>query len=165
MIYLESFSIPDVVEEEQFLNSSSHRFCTQQYYPFKVFDSPLPTLQMQNITILYGGNGSGKITLLNLMAEKLKLPRSSPYNRTPLFDVYADMCSLELAGQRSGYPDRFPMRAALSAVMMCLSISSTCESRMTRSIWQPSAQPASGDPKILSVCGSTPGNRVGSMRS
>lgn len=108
MIYLENFSIPSITEEEQFLNYHSHEFCTQQYYPFKVFDSPLPTLQMQNITILYGGNGSGKTTLLNIMAEKLKLPRSSPYNRTPLFDVYADMCSMQMAGEKEGYPEPLP---------------------------------------------------------
>ena len=108
MIYLESFSIPTLDEEELFLNYKAHEFCSQQYYPFQVFDSPLPTIQMQNITILYGGNGSGKTTLLNLMAEKLKLPRCSPYNRTPLFDVYADMCSMQLAGEKDGYPEPIP---------------------------------------------------------
>ncbi|MBQ5665973.1 MAG: AAA family ATPase [Akkermansia sp.] len=108
IIYLEQFSIPTLDEEEQFLNYRFHEFCTQHCYPFKVFDSPLPALQMQNITILYGGNGSGKTTLLNLMAEKLKLPRRSPYNRTPLFDVYADMCRVHLAGQEYGYPEPIP---------------------------------------------------------
>lgn len=108
MIYLESFSIPTPEEEEQVLNYHFHEFYTQQCYPFKVFESPLPTLHMQNITILYGGNGSGKTTLLNLIAEKLRLPRRSPYNRTPMFDVYADMCIVCMAGEKDGYPEPLP---------------------------------------------------------
>ena len=44
------------------------------------------------VTIFYGGNGSGKSTALNLIAEKLHLARESSYNHSALFDDYVDRC-------------------------------------------------------------------------
>ena len=34
---------------------------------------------------LVGKNGAGKSTLLNIIAEKLQLTRSAPFNNTPFF--------------------------------------------------------------------------------
>ena len=48
------------------------------------------------LTILYGGNGSGKSTALNIMAEKLSLQRESPYNRSPFYEDYLKLCSYDL---------------------------------------------------------------------
>lgn len=48
------------------------------------------------LTILYGGNGSGKSTALNIMAEKLSLQRESPYNRSPFYEGYLKLCSYDL---------------------------------------------------------------------
>lgn len=111
MIYLDEFSIPTPAQEEFFLNHHAHKFVTRQFYPFKVFQEALPRLQLDNITILYGGNGSGKTTLLNLMTEKLRLPRSSPFNRTPCFASYVDMCNLKMAGEDTGYPEPLPFES------------------------------------------------------
>lgn len=108
MIYLEEFSILTPEQEEGWLYHNSDSHCTKQYYPFRVFESPVPTLKLGNITILYGGNGSGKPTLLNLMAEKLRLPRSTPFNRTPFFGDYAEMCRMRMAGEDTGYPEKIP---------------------------------------------------------
>ena len=108
MIYLEEFSILTPEQEEGWLYHNSESHCTRQYYPFRVFESPVPTLKLGNITILYGGNGSGKTTLLNLMAEKLRLPRSTPYNRTPFFGDYVEMCRMRMAGEDTGYPEKVP---------------------------------------------------------
>lgn len=108
MIYLEEFSILTPEQEEGWLNFNYNLHCTRQYYPFKVFEEGLPALKLGNITILYGGNGSGKTTLLNLMAEKLRLPRSTPYNRTPFFGDYVEMCRMRMAGEDTGYPEKIP---------------------------------------------------------
>ena len=48
------------------------------------------------ITILYGGNGSGKSTALNIIAEKLRLKRNSVYNRSRFFENYVDRCRATL---------------------------------------------------------------------
>ena len=48
------------------------------------------------ITILYGGNGSGKSTALNVIAEKLRLFRNSAYNRSRFFEDYVDRCRATL---------------------------------------------------------------------
>lgn len=45
---------------------------------------------------MYGGNGSGKTTVLNVIAEKLKLGRDTRYNRTNFFEDYTRMCCYEL---------------------------------------------------------------------
>lgn len=108
MIYLEEFSILTPEQEERWLHDNYNLHCTRQYYPFRVFETPLPQLKLGNITILYGGNGSGKTTLLNLMAEKLRLPRSTPYNRTPFFGDYVEMCSIRMAGEDTGYVEQIP---------------------------------------------------------
>ena len=58
---------------------------------------------------LVGKNGAGKTTLLNLMAEKLRLPRTTPFNRTPFFDDFAYYCcTMRVAGEDTGYPEPLP---------------------------------------------------------
>ncbi len=39
-----------------------------------------------------GSNGSGKSTLLNIIGEKLKMKRNTPYNKTDFFDPYLSEC-------------------------------------------------------------------------
>ena len=106
MVYLESFELPgrDAQLDEV---SDLHPHC----YPFHVFEEDLPVLELGNITILYGGNGSGKTTILNLMSEKLGLPRSTPYNRTSFFEAFVEMCDMRLAGEDTGYPERIPLQS------------------------------------------------------
>ena len=53
-------------------------------------------MEFSDITILCGSNGSGKSTLLNIIAEKLKLERKTPYNKTYFFDPYLEKCRYEL---------------------------------------------------------------------
>ena len=50
-------------------------------------------LDFEPVTILYGGNGSGKSTALNIMAETLGLKRDTPYNRSSFFGDYIKLCS------------------------------------------------------------------------
>ncbi len=44
------------------------------------------------MTILYGGNGSGKTTALNVMADALRLQRGAQYNRSDFFPDHVSLC-------------------------------------------------------------------------
>lgn len=96
MIYLSQFSFPHVEAEYDFL-MSQQRTCYDTYYPFQTISKHrLVMLDFVPVTILYGGNGSGKTTVLNVIAEKLKLDRDTRYNRTNFFEDYTRMCCYEL---------------------------------------------------------------------
>ncbi len=96
MVYLSQFQFPDIEREYDF-TMSLKRTCYDSLYPFQVLSkNRLRVLDFEPITILYGGNGSGKSTALNVMAEKLKLSRDTLYNRTCFFENYTDMCDYEI---------------------------------------------------------------------
>lgn len=73
------------------------RKCYDTFYPFKILSrNQLSDLQFEPVTILYGGNGCGKTTAINVIAEKLRLNRDSLYNRSSFYDDYLEMCQYEL---------------------------------------------------------------------
>jgi predicted ATPase len=96
MQYINNFSFPSVSDEEDFI-MSIRRTCYNSFYPFKIL-SPhnLQHIEFEPITILYGGNGSGKTTALNIIAEKIKIKRSSVFNTSNFFSDYLQMCSFQL---------------------------------------------------------------------
>lgn len=96
MIYLSHFDFPNEDREYNFILGQK-RTCYDTYYPFKILSkNSLSMLGFEPVTILYGGNGSGKSTALNVIAEKLGLNRDTLYNRTNFFEDYTAMCSYEL---------------------------------------------------------------------
>ncbi len=95
-MYIDSFRFPGVDAEEQFVNYI-RRTCYASFYPFGVFTAnQLEVLSFSEITILYGNNGSGKSTALNLIAEKLKAKRDTLFNRSSFFGDYIAMCEYEM---------------------------------------------------------------------
>ena len=68
--------------------------CYTSKYPFGLYSGRgLPDkIEFGDITIFCGNNGSGKSTMLNVIAERLRIKRDSPYNRTDFFDDYASLC-------------------------------------------------------------------------
>ena len=95
MLYLSQFKFPDIEQEYDF-TMRLKRTCYDSYYPFQVLSKHrLCMLDFEPITILYGGNGSGKTTALTVIAEKLQLERDTLYNRTNFFEDYTSMCSFE----------------------------------------------------------------------
>lgn len=62
-------------------------------YPLGLFPEGL-RLEFAPVTILYGNNGSGKSTILNLMAENLEIGRRTPINNSPYFSLFAKICQL-----------------------------------------------------------------------
>ena len=98
MTYLREFRIPGLGAREGFMNDIKRR-CYNTAYPFGVFElKELPEFRFEPITIFCGGNGCGKSTLLNVIAEKLGVTRSAPYNRSNLFEDYVRMCRCETFG-------------------------------------------------------------------
>lgn len=96
MIYLSQFSFPDAETEYDF-TMGLKRTCYNTVYPFQIISrNQLRYLDFEPITILYGGNGSGKSTVLNVIAEKLQLDRDTLYNRTNFFGDYTNMCTYEV---------------------------------------------------------------------
>ena len=95
MLYLKRFILPRPEEETVFLSRDpeTKRTCYGSRYPFGVFlNKEMPQLVFEPITILCGGNGSGKTTILNLIGEKLELQRESPFNRSSFYGAYLELC-------------------------------------------------------------------------
>ena len=62
MIYLKTFKLSD------------GKITNNNIYPFNVLQNKEPDIFIfDNITVLYGNNGSGKSTILNIIAHKLNL--------------------------------------------------------------------------------------------
>lgn len=96
MIYLEYIQFPDDGTEFDFLMGEK-RTCYDSYYPFKILSKKeLQRVDFEPITILYGGNGSGKTTILNIIAEKLKILRESSFNKSSFFDDYLNLCKINI---------------------------------------------------------------------
>lgn len=93
MIYLSHFEFPDR-EIEYHFTMNQKRTCYDTFYPFLVLSGhQLRELDFEPVTILYGGNGSGKTTALNVIAETLGLERDTLYNRSNFFEEYTRLCS------------------------------------------------------------------------
>ncbi|MBE5963265.1 MAG: ATP-binding cassette domain-containing protein [Lachnospiraceae bacterium] len=95
-MYLDSFTFPDADTEFDFLLSIK-RQCYNSFYPFKILSQrEFTILNFEPITILYGGNGSGKTTALNVIAQKLHLKRDSRFNQSNFFEDYTNLCDYAL---------------------------------------------------------------------
>lgn len=96
MVYLNSFDFPSDNDEYYYFKNgktANLTYNTINPYPFRLFSKKkLFHIDFADITIFYGGNGSGKSTALNMIAEHLGISRSSPFNKTPYSDDFARMC-------------------------------------------------------------------------
>lgn len=91
-MYLTSFSFPSADREFDYI-LRIRRTCYDSYYPFGILGRSEPiVLDFAPITFLSGGNGSGKSTALNVIAEKLGIARSTLFNRGAFFDDYTELC-------------------------------------------------------------------------
>ena len=98
MIYLSEFVFPGY-DEEYRARLDEKRTCFNTMYPFFVLSSRgLERLDFAPVTLLYGGNGSGKTTALNVIAEALSLRRDAPFNRSSFFDDYVKCCRFRTLG-------------------------------------------------------------------
>lgn len=89
MVYLRSFILPGRAREEARL------YCHD--YPFGIFPNlALHTISFENVTVFCGGNGTGKTTLLNVIAESLQLRRLGLFNTSEVFQTYCKMCDWDI---------------------------------------------------------------------
>ncbi|WP_167957503.1 AAA family ATPase [Anaerosporobacter faecicola] len=96
MIYLRKFVVPDAEQESDF-TMSVRRNCYSTFYPFQVLSKHrLEEIEFDPITIFYGGNGCGKSTALNVIAEKLQVKRESSFNQSNFYQDYVDLCQASL---------------------------------------------------------------------
>ena len=106
MVYLERFRFPSREKEEDYvsgLNESYYNKTWEAMYPFYVLsEHNFMSLDFEPITIIYGGNGSGKSTALNIMSNALHVKRTSPYNNTLYMDAYIKLCSFKTDIRWSG---------------------------------------------------------------
>ena len=92
-MYLDHFSFPDLDDDWYFMYSIKET-CHDTTYPFGVMTKlGLTRLDFDKTTILCGGNGSGKTTVLNVIAEKLEAKRDSIYNKSNFFPDYVRKCN------------------------------------------------------------------------
>lgn len=99
MIYLQSITFPDADAEFDVILSEK-RSCYDTFYPFKILSRHrFSRIDFETITILYGGNGSGKSTALNVIAEKLGIKRDSICNKSNFFPQYLKLCEVCTAGK------------------------------------------------------------------
>ena len=109
MLYLRDFALPD--SETEFITVAKDKkkgdmTCYGSRYPFGIFpEMGLREIEFAPITVFCGGNGSGKSTLLNVIAERLALTRTAPYNKTPYFADFVKQCTAGLAEEESVPPE------------------------------------------------------------
>lgn len=112
MIHLSRFAFPTREQEDCFFDSSQPGFKKKNFrtvytskYPFNLFrDRELPVFEFSDITIFCGNNGSGKSTILNVIAEKIGLERGTVYNRSDFFEDYTELCRFVYADESRKEP-------------------------------------------------------------
>lgn len=96
MIYLDYITFPTAEVEFDFF-MQIRRTCYDSFYPFQVLSKrSFQRIDFEPVTILYGGNGSGKTTALNVIAQKLGVKREAAYNRSEFFEDYLNYCHVQL---------------------------------------------------------------------
>jgi predicted ATPase len=102
--YLETFSFMTPQEEGDYIFNRLNSIppdmdfsLAPSGYPFRALSSRgLVSLDFEPITILYGDNGCGKSTAINIMSSRLGAKRETVGNTTALFDQYVSQCDYSM---------------------------------------------------------------------
>lgn len=95
MIYLDSVYFAGIKNEEQFINYI-RRTCVDSFYPFGILPRcGLDKIDFSTVTILYGGNGCGKSTALNIIAALLGIEHHTVCNTGEFMKNYLEFCDVD----------------------------------------------------------------------
>lgn len=112
-MYLDKFILPidneiQIIRRKMAENGGLYGYIDNSY-PCGIFNQKhFREINFDKVTIFYGGNGSGKSTILNLIAEKLELNRIAPYNTSETFSLYVNECNYKLGYDEEGFQYRVP---------------------------------------------------------
>ncbi len=102
-MYLEKFLFPDLEHDNLYFEGPRGSFYDDNPYPFHIpSDMGLWSIDFEPVTILYGGNGSGKSTIINIIASKLQAERRSMFNSSPYFEDFVELCQYRAAPELEG---------------------------------------------------------------
>ena len=94
MVYLKEFNLLSENYENGMLSGERRTYFHNQY-PFRIFpEKKLEKINFSNVTILYGSNGSGKSTILKILAEKLNAKGHDGSGE--MFQSYVDGCTYKM---------------------------------------------------------------------
>ncbi|MDE6648557.1 MAG: AAA family ATPase [Muribaculaceae bacterium] len=125
MLYLEKFLFPDLENDNLYFDDPKGSFFDENTYPFHLMSEiGLWSLDFEPLTILYGGNGSGKSTIINVISQKLCADRRSMFNSGPYFEEYVSRCQYQasetLEGETLYKGHREPQRYDISKITTVL---------------------------------------------
>ena len=92
MIYLKEFNLLNEDAENNLLLKEQRTYVKNRYPCHISPERGLEKIEFDTITFIYGGNGSGKSTALNIMAEAINARREREYGTCETFVNYIANC-------------------------------------------------------------------------
>ena len=93
MIYLKTFKLLNLRAENDIMFLLAKNISNGNYYPLNMFPvRKFENIDFEPITIFYGGNGSGKTTILNIIGDAINASRRSINKRGDIFNAYIELC-------------------------------------------------------------------------
>ena len=91
MIYLKKFKLLNEDYEDGMIMNKMN--IHTNFYPLRIFpEKEFEIIDFEPITIFYGGNGSGKTTILNIISDTINASKRNIDKRTIFFDQYVECC-------------------------------------------------------------------------
>ena len=98
MVFSRNFTLLDELQEHDIVCCEERRQIFNNYYPLHLFSTKeFKNIDFDRITIFYGGNGSRKTTLINMISEKLNASRRSTFNKGSYFNLYVEHCKYNMS--------------------------------------------------------------------
>lgn len=92
MIYLKTFNLLNQRQEHDIMYGTAD--INENVYPLKLFPyKEFENIEFEPITIFYGGNGSGKTTILNIISDTIKASKRNIVKRNNIFNTYIGCCA------------------------------------------------------------------------